>query len=101
MLVLVGDQNPYRKPPSIHLQLRYVQIFTDDLRSFFYQIPSTYPRFCSSSLIELPVLRSFLPFFQEQYPPVIKHGVLENGPFLNDSPMKSSDQFGDFPASHV
>ena len=30
-------------------------------------------------------------------PPVIKHGVLENGPFISDFPHKTSSQFGDFP----
>ena len=33
------------------------------------------------------------------YPPVIKHGVLENGPVISDFLMKSS--IWDFPASHV
>ena len=35
------------------------------------------------------------------YTLVIKHGVLENGPFIGDVPIKTSIQFGDFPASHV
>ena len=37
------------------------------------------------------------------YTPVIKHGMLENTPFLvflGDAPIKTSIQFGDFPASH-
>ena len=35
------------------------------------------------------------------YPLVIKHGVLENGPLIGDPPIKTSIQFGDFLASHV
>ena len=35
------------------------------------------------------------------FPLVIKHGALENGPFINDVSIESSIQFGDFPASHV
>ena len=35
------------------------------------------------------------------YPPVIKNGVLENGPFISDFPNKTSIQFGHFLASHV
>ena len=30
-------------------------------------------------------------------PPVIKHGWLENGPFIGDFPIKTSIQFGDLP----
>ena len=36
-----------------------------------------------------------------KYPPIIKHGCLENGSFVNDFPIEASIQFGDFPASHV
>ena len=35
------------------------------------------------------------------YPPVIKHGVLENEPFIGDVPIQTSIQFGDIPAGHV
>ena len=35
------------------------------------------------------------------YPPGIKDGVLENGPFISDFPSYKPRHFGDFPASHV
>ena len=39
--------------------------------------------------------------FNGIYPPVIQHGMLENGPFIGNFPMNTSIKFGDFPAGHV
>ena len=35
------------------------------------------------------------------YPLVLKDGWLENGSLISDSPIETSIQFGDFPASYV
>ena len=35
--------------------------------------------------------------FYGMYPPVIKHGLLENGPFITDFPLLKPPFIGDFP----